>query len=349
MKQVQIGIIGLGGISAKHIKELLACPQASIVAICDVDEKALKRVQRQLNLPEVKCYRDYRALIADCDVEGVEICTPNYLHTEMAVAALQANKPVNVEKPIAMDYAQACEILAAEKESSAFGMTCFSYRFMPAVRYAKYLVDQGTIGQIVGMNIAYLKCSAFWQGRRLEWRFVKKYAGSGVIGDLGVHLFDLAQILAGDIKRLCASTKIVIKERQDLHSDVILPVETEDMCSLVMQFAGGADASVHVTRCAIGHNNTIRYDVYGTRGAISFDLDKPDHLYLCHGEGDPKNFPVQDIQVPKEFFLSQEQAFIDAILGKRDAMFPTIAIGAAGQKIVDAILQSADQNKWVTL
>ena len=202
MKTVHIGIIGVGGIAKKHILELTSYEDAKIVAICDVNPRAIAEKNEQLQLPAEKCYENYMDLINDPEVDAVEICTPNHLHAPMALAALEAGKPVNLEKPIAMSYEEALQILDAEKKSSAFGMTCFSYRFKPAVRYAKHLVDSGAIGKIVGVNVAYLKSSAFWEGRRLEWRFVKEYAASGVIGDLGVHLIDLAQLLAGEVTSL---------------------------------------------------------------------------------------------------------------------------------------------------
>ncbi len=346
---IKIGIIGMGGISNKHVKELLDCSDAKITAICDIDEKALARAQAKTGVADEKCYKDYRDLIADPEVDAVEICTPNYLHAEMAIAAFKANKPVNIEKPIAMNYDEALKIMAAEKQSNTFGMTCFSYRFMPAVRYAKYLVDSGAIGDIVGLNVAYLKCSAFWAGRKLEWRFVKEYAGSGVVGDLAVHLIDLAQILAGNIEELCSLRKIVIKERPRIDNGEIAAVETEDMCSFLARFKNGADGAFHVTRCAIGHNNTIRYDVYGTKGSLSFDLDHPEHLYVCNGEGDPKNYKVQDVSVPQEFYLTQEQAFVNAVKGNVDGIFPTVALGVEGQKIVDALISSSEQGKWEKL
>ena len=102
MKKVRIGIIGIGGISAKHIDELLKCENAEIVALCDIDEKALAKGREKTGVLIEKCYTDYKALIADPDVDAVEICTPNHLHAEMARAVLAAEKPVNLEKPIAM-------------------------------------------------------------------------------------------------------------------------------------------------------------------------------------------------------------------------------------------------------
>ena len=347
MKTIKIGIIGVGGIAKKHIKELISYEDVKIVAICDVDPKAIAEKNAQLQLPAEKCYENYMDLINDPDVDAVEICTPNYLHAPMAMAALEAGKPVNLEKPIAMSYEEALKILDAEEKSNAFGMTCFSYRFKPAVRYAKHLVDTGAIGRIVGVNVAYLKSSAFWEGRRLEWRFVKEYAASGVIGDLGVHLIDLAQLLAGEVTSLCATQQTVVKERQRLDSDEIAPVETEDQCSFIAKFAGGAEGSFHITRCAIGHANTIRYDVYGEKGSLSFDLNDPTVLGVCYGDGDPKDLKIQTVSVPKEFYLEQERAFVDAVKGVHNPLFPTLSHGAQGQRVVDAILRSAAERRWI--
>ena len=248
-----------------------------------------------------------------------------------------------------MSYAQSRAIVDAESKSDTFGMTCFSYRFMPAVRYAKHLVDSGLIGNIVGLNVAYLKNSGFWEGRRLEWRFIKEYAASGVVGDLGVHLIDLAQMLAGSITELCATKATVVKERPRLDCDELGPVETDDSCSFIARFSCGAEGSFHITRCAIGHKNTIRYDVYGTRGSISFDLNDPKVLTVCHGEGDPKNYVSITETVPQEYYLLQEQAFINAVLGQRDPLFPTLSDGSQGQKVVDAILASSEERRWIEI
>lgn len=350
METVRVGIIGTGGIAnGKHIKELLECADAKIVALCDIDPVALKRSAEKAGVPEDKCYTDYRDLIADPDVDAVEICTPNYLHAPMAKDVLAAGKFLNLEKPVTMNYQQALEVVEAEQQSDAFGMVCFSYRFMPAVRYAKYLVEQNKLGNIVGLNVAYLKNSAFWEGRRLEWRFDKEKAATGVLGDLGSHLIDLAQMLAGNIVELCATTQVVVKERVTLDGTGVGAVNTDDSCSFVARFACGAEGCFHITRCAIGHQNTIRYDVYGDKGALSFDLNNPTVLTVCFGEGDPKNFKPETVAVPEEFYLGQEQAFIDAIKGKRDPLFPTLSDGAQGQRVLDAMLESAEQRCWVSL
>ena len=350
MKIVKLGIIGVGGIAmGRHIKEILECSDAKLVALCDTTERAMDKAIQNFGLCDVRKYTDYRELIADSEVEAIEICTPNDLHAQMAIDVLKAGKPVNLEKPVALDYSEALTITEAEKTSDSFGMTCFTYRFMPAVRYAKALVDSGAIGDVIGLNVAYLKNSALWEGRRLEWRFQKKRAGSGVIGDLGVHLIDLAQLLAGKLTDVCAIKKTVVTERKCIDSEEIAPVETDDLCSFLGKFENGASATFHITRCAIGHINTIRYDVYGSKGSISFDLNNPDILTICTGEGDPKNYKNTLHNVPEEYKLSQEQAFVNAVKGKRDALYPTLEDGVKGQKIIDSIIESSIQNKWIQI
>jgi predicted dehydrogenase len=126
-------------------------------------------------------------------------------------------------------------------------------------------------------------------------------------------------------------------------------VETDDSCSFLARFQSGAEGSFHITRCAIGHKNTIRYDVYGTRGSISFDLNDPRILTVCHGEGDPRNYQSVTENVPDQFYLLQEQAFVNAVLGNRDPLFPTLSDGSQGQKVVDAILTSSEERRWVKI
>jgi predicted dehydrogenase len=139
----------------------------------------------------------------------------------------------------------------------------------------------------------------------------------------------------------------VVKERPTLDRSGIGRVTTDDSCSFIARFACGAEGSFHITRCAIGHQNTIRYDVYGDLGSISFDLNDPTVLTVCKGMGDPRYFKSETLKVPDEFYLLQEQAFVNAVLGERDSLFPTLAHGIQGQKVVDAIIESSEERKWV--
>ena len=168
---LKIGIIGLGGIAKKHISEILKVKDAKICAICDIDEAKLQSVGDRLEVPQKYRFTDYRALIACSEVEAVEICTPNYLHIPMAMEVVKAGKALEVEKPLSVDYRGVDELVQAIEEKGIVNMTCFSYRFMPAVRYAKHLIEEGFVGRIINIYASYLKSSAYMPGRRLDWRF----------------------------------------------------------------------------------------------------------------------------------------------------------------------------------
>ncbi|MBE7028305.1 MAG: Gfo/Idh/MocA family oxidoreductase [Ruminococcaceae bacterium] len=347
---IRIGIIGVGGIAQSvHIKELLECKDAKITAICDIDKNRLKTVGDRLNIGEEYRFENYNDLI-NCDVvDAVEICTPNYLHVKMAVDAVKAGKPVEIEKPLGISYEETKVLTEAIEKTKVPNMMCMSYRFKPAVRFAKWIMNKKLIGDIVSMDIQYLKSSGFCEDRRLEWRFVKKYAGTGVLGDLGVHLIDLATFLAGDLKKVCAQTKIIVKERKKLDSEEYAPVETDDYCSFIGEMESGALANFMITRCAYGNGNTIKFDVYGTKGVISFNLNNPDELGVCIGEVDVKSNGLHTVKVPSEFHLKQEQSFVNLVKGEACEYLPEIKDGVKLQKILDAILKSAKKQQWIEL
>lgn len=338
---LKIGIIGLGGISKKHISEILKSPKAKICAICDIDEAKLKSVGDRLEIPEMNRFTDYRELVACDDVDAVEICTPNYLHIPMAMEVVKAGKALEVEKPLSVDYRGVDELVQAIEAKGIVNMTCFSYRFMPAVRYAKHLIEAGKLGKIINVDVAYLKSSGFWAGRRLDWRFVKEYAGCGVIGDLGVHLIDMVRYLVGEFRSVYASTEIVVKQRQRLDSDEYADVETDDFASFMAKLEGNINASFLITRCAIGNNNTIKFEIYGTEGVLRFNLNDPTELTVCIGEVDRETDSLHTVKVPAKYNVGQEETFIQAALGEIPEDLPAVREGAACQRIVDALLESA--------
>ncbi|MBQ3530135.1 MAG: Gfo/Idh/MocA family oxidoreductase [Oscillospiraceae bacterium] len=344
---LKIGIIGLGGISVKHIREIQACDKAKISAVCDINPETLKKVGDQLGIPESNRFTNYKDLIACNDVEAVEICTPNYLHIPMAMDVVAAGKALEVEKPLSVDYAGVDELLRAIDDAGVVNMTCFSYRFMPAVRYAKHLIEEGKLGKIINVDVAYLKSSGFWAGRRLDWRFVNEYAGCGVIGDLGVHLIDMTRYLVGDFKSVYAATEIVVKQRQKLDSDEYAAVETEDLASFMAKLEGNVNANFLISRCAIGNNNTIKFEIYGTEGVLRFNLNNPNELTVCIGEVDRETDSLHTVKVPAKYNVGQEETFIRAALGEIPEDFPVVREGAACQKIVDALIESAKTDSVV--
>ena len=346
----RIGIIGIGAIATgRHIKELLNVKECKITAICDVDPQKLALWGDKLGLDEGHRFTDYNQLIQCPEVDAVEICTPNYLHIPMATAAVRAGKAIQVEKPLSTRLACCQSLKEALAESPVPNMMSFSYRFMPAVRYAKWIIDQGLLGEIINLDVAYLKDSAFMEGRKLEWRFIKEYAGTGVLGDLGVHLIDMAELLAGPIREVCAVTEIVIKRRQREDSEEYGDVETDDYCSFIAKMDNGIKSNFVITRCALGQKNTIKYDIYGTKGILSFNLNDPEVLGVCVGEVDRMSGAIHTVKVPKKFYITQEQAFVNLLNGSECDYLPTVANGLHGQQVLDALQDSAENNRWTAI
>ncbi len=347
MKEIRIGVVGVGGIArGAHIAPAQEIEGVRITAICDIDEAKLLEMGEKLNIPADHRFLDYHDLIALEDVDAVEVCTSNDVHVPIALAAVKAGKHVNIEKPLGLSADQARELAAYPRAEAQVAMMCFSYRFMPAVRYAKHLIEEGLLGDITGVQVAYLKESAMWEGRGMEWRFEKHRAGTGVLGDLGVHLIDMTQLLAGKITSVCGKTRIVVEERP-YPDGTMGKVETDDVCSFLATLDCGAEAVFTVTRAAWGHKNTIRFEIYGTKGALSFDLNDPTKLkaagtYFPEGEQE-----LHEIIVPAGYTVRQEQTFIDAIRGKQGMWFPSLEDGYQSQKILDALLQSSVENRWV--
>ncbi len=352
MDKVRIGIIGVGGIAQNaHLPPLNASPDVEIVAVCDINPDTLKKVGDQYNIPEDHRFLDYHDLANCPDVDAVEVCTPNNMHIPCALAAAKAGKPVNVEKPLALSCEEAQPLVDLMDEKQLVSMMCFSYRFFPAVQYAKHLMEQGLLGDVVSVSVEYLKDSAFWEGRRLDWRFVKEIGGTGVLGDLGAHLVDMARYLVGDFKEVSADYGTVVKQRQKLDSDEYAPVTTDDYCHFLAKLGedGSVFANFVISRCCLGHRNSIRFDIYGTKGTISVDLNHPKVLSLCVGEIDLECKNLRTVEVPAKYASMQEQTFVDAVLGRPTPYRPDLHEGLAVQKILDALQRSCEEKRWISI
>ena len=346
----RIGIIGLGMIGCgRHIPELKNVKECKITAICDIDENKLKTVGDNLDIPSEFRFTNYNDLINCSEVDAVEICTPNHLHIPMATAAVKAGKALNIEKPLSIDLPSCEPLKMAIKENHVPNMMSFTYRFMPAIRYAKWIINNGLIGDLLNVNVEYLKDSGFIEGRRLEWRFEKEKAGTGVLGDLGVHLIDMAELLAGKITSVCGFTDIIVKERMRLDSDQIALVDTDDYCSFICTMKNNVKGNFVISRCAIGKGNSIKFDVYGTKGIICFDMNNPNVLGIYSKVGDISNEKFKSIDVPQEFHTTQEAEFVKMLCGEECDILPTIDDGLRSQKILDAILESSEKRCWVNI
>lgn len=344
---VRLGIIGLGNIThSAHFPYMENCTGIKLVAICDIDSNKLEIVGKMKNIDENHRFVNYKDLIACSDVDAVLVATPHYLHKEMAIAVCNEKKHLLLEKPVAMDAQEGEEIYAAVKENGVRCMVCLSYHYYACFRYAKYLMEQNVIGEVQDVYAQHLKESALWEGRRLEWRFKKELSGHGVLIDLGVHLIDLGRFLTGGIKSVCSMAKIAVKKRKELDSEEYGDVSVDDSCSFIAELKNGAQAVFSISRCALGNANKVSIEIYGNKGVIRLDSNKPGELVLNTDKAGKKDLGDRVIKVPEEFYFNQMQAFVNLIEEKEDVYTPTIVDGLITQKVIDAVWKSTESRRW---
>jgi len=343
---VQIGIIGVGGIGVgAHMGGYQKAEGAKVTAICDIDEKRLHEIGEKFDIPAHLRFTDYHELIACSEVDAVDICTPNVSHCEIGMEAVRMGKPFNMEKPLGVSAEEAEELLRFAEEKNVPSQICFSYRFFPAVRYARKLIEDGVIGEIHSIYANYLKDSALWEGRKLDWRFDSSIARYGVSGDLAVHILDAIRFLAGDYDGLMAHMSIIVKERMRLDRDEIAQVDTDDVCNFLARMKNGASATFGVSRAAAGNKNRVRAEIYGGKGGFRFDLTDPDHMEIAVGG----HAEMQTIEIPDEYRYPQQQSFIDLLSGKEDPWRPCLSDGVYLQHVLEALMESAAGEKWVKI
>lgn len=352
---IGVGIIGSGQIAlANHLPGLALCPQAKVVALCDSNPQTLAHASQQTGIGQT--YTDYRQLLARDDVHAVVIATPNFTHAPIALAAIAAGKHVMCEKPIAMNLAEALEMYRAAEAAGVRHMTAFTYRFVPAVRYMKHLVDAGAIGKPF-----HFRAQRFqdWGTRNLGWRQVKKLAATGELGDMLSHRIDYGHLFLGKIARLVAHTKRFIDERGGQPSDV------DDWVAILCDFEVGATGVLESTKLATGYGegkySPDTVELNGDAGSLVYHSAKPNEILL----GRPGAKQAEPQPVPREFLTwpgsprdpfvgdpittfryDQDVEFINAILEGRPCR-PSFLDGARAEAVMDAAIQSEEQRRWV--
>ena len=355
MEKIGVAIIGSGAIAlANHLPGLALSPQARVVALCDSDPATLAKAKQATGVTAT--FTDYRDAIAHENVDAVIIATPNFLHPPIVHAAIAARKHVLCEKPLALNFPDALTMYRAAESAGVRHMTAFTYRFVPAMRYMKHLVDAGDIGQPV-----HFRAQRFqdWADRPIGWRQVKQLAGSGEMGDMLSHRIDYAHHLIGPITRLVADMKNILPTRGGQPSDV------DDWIAMLCEFDRNATGVLESTKLATGrgegHRGQDTVEVNGTGGTIVYSTQKPLELWIGHrGDAD-----LRKIDVPREFLISpgsprdpskgdplatfrydQGFGFIDAIRSARPCR-PSFREGAMAQAVMDAAIQSTEGRTWV--
>jgi predicted dehydrogenase len=355
--QIGVAIVGCGAIAlANHLPGLALCPAARLVALCDADAAVLARAAARTGVEAT--YQSYEDAIADPHVHAVIITTPNHLHAPIALAAAAAGRHILCEKPLALNYAESLRMLAAAEDAGVRHMTAFTYRFVPAMRYMARLTRGGAIGEPYHFRACRLQD---WGGRALGWRQVASLAGSGELGDMLSHRIDYGHLLLGPLARLVAQTRRHLDTREGQPADV------EDWVAVIGDFASGASGVWESSKLAAGRGEGMRSQDYcevnGSAGSLVYALERPHELLFGRaGAGGLETLPVPAELLawpgsPRDpragdpltaFRYDQDVEFINAILEQRPCA-PSFRDGARAQAVMDAVLTSARERRWVDL
>jgi predicted dehydrogenase len=309
---------------------------------------------------------DWREVVERKDIDLVDVSTPGDSHAEIAIAAAKAGKAVLCEKPLANSVRDAERMLAAVTRARVVHMLCHNYRRAPAVMLAKRLIDDGRIGEIRHYRGTYLQDWIVDPKFPMTWRFDRRTAGSGALGDIAAHSIDLARFLVGEIKEVAGDLRTFIKRRP------IAPtsrrtgrVTVDDAATALVRFANGAMGTIEATRLAPGRKNYNRFEINGSEGSLAFDLERMNELEV-YFESDPKGLrgfrtilatdpshPFIKAWWPPGHIIGYEHTFVHTVydllegMADRKSPAPNFVDGVRNQKVMAAIEKAAKGRRWV--
>lgn len=299
MRDINIALIGGGFMGKAHSMAYAAMPMFFWPAPARPVKKAIVDVTEDLARTAAERYSwekhttRWQEVVNDPEIDVVDIATPNHLHAEIAIAAAEAGKHIICEKPLAPSTAEAKRMLEAVEKAGVVNAVAFNYRRTPAVALAKRYIDEGAIGRILNFRGTYLQDWSADPDSPLSWRFQKKAAGSGAVGDIGSHVVDLARYLVGEISEVNSVVSTFIKERplQESGFDALGgaesvsgprgTVDVDDEAITMLRFRDGAVGSMEATRNAWGRNNYITFEIHGTDGSLFFNYENRDELQVA--------------------------------------------------------------------
>jgi len=374
--QVGVGILGYAFMGKAHtnaykkIPYMMYPPPAipRLVAICGRDEEAVAEAARRYGYE--RAYTDWREMLADDRVQLFDNGGPNNVHAEPCIAAAQAGKHVLCEKPLARSAQEAKGMRDAVEKAGVKHMVAFNYRFVPALRQTRELIESGALGRIYHFRATYQQewVMPHYDLPRI-WRLDKAVAGSGALGDLGAHIIDLARYLVGEVVSVGALTRTFVDERPLPDDSGTGKVDVDDAFVSVVAFENGAIGTLEATRFAAGSKNRQVIEINAEKASIRFNMERMNELRVFWvGEEPRETQGFHDVLVtegyhpwwenwwPHGHIIGWEHTFVhelshllDCIVNDRDVgpYGATFEDGYRAAVICDAILESAASRKQV--
>ena len=372
-KQLRIGMVGYGFMGRTHSNAYRRVPNffnleytPVLKAVCARDAEKVKAFADQWGYESIES--DWRKLVERPDIDAIDICTPNNLHKDIALAAAANGKMILCEKPLSMNVAEGEEMCQAVEKTKVLNTVWYNYRRVPAVTFAKQLIDEGKLGRIFHYRANFLQdwtiSADLPQGGAALWRLDAAAAGSGVTGDLLAHCIDTAIWLNGGISTVNAMTETFVKERKHTLTGKVEKVGIDDACAFLCRFDNGSLGLFESTRYARGHKALYTFEINGEHASIKWDLHDlhrlqwfdhrtpgplrawssihvtdGDHPYMNH-------WWVPGLQIGYEHtFVHQVADFLEGV-AKGESTGPTFRDALETQKVCDAVLNSAKEMAW---
>jgi predicted dehydrogenase len=365
---IGVGMLGYAFMGKAHVNAYRTLPYMAtelplsprLVAIAGRNEQAVQAAATRFGFERSET--DWRALIADDAIGLFDNGGPNAVHAEPTIAAAQAGKHVICEKPLGRTADEAFDIWRRVQATGVKAMCAFNYRFVPAVRLARRLIEAGELGEIYHFRGRYLQDWIADPEFPMVWRLSKEAAGSGALGDLGAHVIDLARYLVGEITTIAGTARTFIEDRPGGHVDV------DDAVEAVVEFEGGAVGTLEATRFAVGRKNGLSFEINGSKGSIAFDLERLNELsvHLSGSRPGPSvqgfrqvlvtepDHPYMDMWWPPGHIIGWEHTFSHELLHLLSAIASDGTIGPDGAtfedgyraaEVCDALLRASDTGR----
>lgn len=308
---------------------------------------------------------DWRAVCNDPDIDVIDICTPNHLHKEMALVAIQAGKHVYCEKPLALTAEDARLIRDAAIEAGVKTAIGFNYICNPLISKARQMIASGNIGEIYSFRGSYQEDYLADPATPFSWRLLRSKGGAGALADLGTHLINMSEYLLGPMTAVLGNLTTVHPARHDPATKELRNVENEDIAQVLVRFSKGAVGTMEISRVATGKKCGLDFEIFGSEGSIAFDQERMNELRIFSNSGDKDERGFRTVLAGPEH--PDYAAFCPApghglgindlkvievrnllrSISSGDNIYSDFAIGCRVQEISDAIEKSAQDNCWI--
>ena len=364
-----VGIIGMGFMGKTHTFAHKALPfyypnlpyKTKLVGVCNRSAGAAEYARDSLGFEYATQNED--EIFNDERIRLVHICTPNACHFEQAKKALAAGKHVYCDKPLTVTAEEADALAAAADASGLTAQVAFQNRFFPATLRARQLVEEGRLGDILCFRSEYLHSGAVDPDKPVGW---KQTESGGVLRDLGSHAIDLVYSLVGAFDSVFCTRHVLYPNRPD-KDGTMHTITAEDHVTMLLTLPGGATGTIEASKIATGIDDELRFEIHGTKGAIRFNLMRPNTLWFYDNTkpeavyGGERGFTALECTAryapPGNVFPSQKNGvgwirahchslytFVDNVHHGR-AGTPSFADGAYIQRVMERALESAESGR----